>query len=131
MAGGPFQFSELSLKKLAECHPNLQRIAHELIREMDVSILCGHRNEKDQNSAFINGRSKLQWPRSKHNMMPSHAMDVVPYPVDWDDIPRFVEMAFKIEKIARRLNIKIRLGRDFPFKDWPHVELVFEDKPKK
>lgn len=118
-----FKFSERSLKKLSECHPDLQLIAHELIKEMDVAILCGFRGEKEQNAAFVNGTSKLQWPRSKHNRKPSEAMDVAPYPLDWKDIKRFVDMCERIERIAQNLNIQIRLGRDFKFRDYPHVEL--------
>ena len=50
-------------------------------------------------------------------------MDVAPYPIDWNDIARFEIMCDKIEEIAKRLNIKIRMGRTFSFKDYPHVEL--------
>jgi hypothetical protein len=32
-------------------------------------------------------------------------------------------MCEHVEEIAKRLGIKIRLGRDFSFKDWPHIEL--------
>lgn len=117
------KFGKKSLEKLAECHPDLQKIAHELIKEMDVTVLCGHRNEMDQNTAFINGKSKLQWPRSKHNKKPSEAVDIAPYPIDWNNLARFHEMCSRVEQIAKKLNIKLRLGRDFSFKDYPHFEL--------
>lgn len=125
-----FSFGKKSLERLSECHPDLQKIAHELIREMNVTVLCGFRGEKDQNSAFINGKSRKQWPNSTHNKKPSHAMDVAPYPLNWNDIGAFDKMCDIVEAIAQRLNIKIRLGRDFPFRDYPHVELVFNDKRK-
>jgi peptidoglycan LD-endopeptidase CwlK len=117
------KFGAKSLERLSECHPDLQKIAHELIKEMDVTVLCGHRGEKEQNAAFVNGNSKLQYPRSKHNKVPSEAMDLAPYPVDFKDISRFVDMCKRIERIAKEQNVKIRLGRDFSFKDYPHVEL--------
>lgn len=123
------KFSKSSLEKLSSCHSDLQLIAHELIKVMDVAVICGHRNEKDQLSAFINGKSKLTWPKSKHNKTPSEAMDIVPYPIDWNNIPTFIKMCKHVEEIADRLGIKIRLGRDFSFKDYPHVEL--HDKHKK
>lgn len=122
-------FGKKSLEKLKTCHPDLQRLAQELVKEMDVTVLCGHRNEHDQNQAFIAGNSKLQWPRSKHNRMPSEAIDLAPYPVDFNNIPAFASMCQRIEKLAKQLGIKIKLGRDFSFKDWPHVEL--HDKAKK
>lgn len=96
---------------------------------MDVTILCGHRGEKEQNDAFNKGNSKLTWPRSKHNRFPSEAVDVAPYPVDWKNISAFNKMCKKIEELAKELGIKIKLGRDFSFKDYPHVEL--HDKHKK
>jgi peptidoglycan L-alanyl-D-glutamate endopeptidase CwlK len=117
------KFGKKSLERLATVHPDLQAIANELIKVMDVTILCGHRNEREQNAAFIAGNSKLQWPRSKHNKMPSLAVDIAPYPVDWKDISKFKIMCEHVEEIAKRLGIKIRLGRDFSFKDWPHIEL--------
>ena len=118
-----FKFGAKSLERLEQCHEDLQKIAHELIKEMDVTILCGHRGEKEQNAAFVAGASKLTWPRSKHNKFPSLAVDIAPYPVDWKNIRAFNDMCNRIERIAKELKIRIRLGRSFSFKDYPHVEL--------
>lgn len=101
---------------------------------MNVTVLCGYRGEKEQRAAFIAGKSKLLYPNSKHNSVPSRAVDIAPYSeklkgVDWRDIPAFEDMCNRIERIAERLKIKIRLGRDFSFKDYPHVEL--HDKARK
>lgn len=119
-----FKFGQKSLDRLSECHEDLQKIAHELIKEMDVTVLCGFRGKEEQEQAFIQGKSKLRWPHSKHNKKPSLAMDIVPYPVDWNDMRRFIDMCSAIERIAKSLDIKILLGRDFSFRDWPHCELV-------
>jgi len=124
-----FKFSKKSLERISECHPNLQKIAHELIKELDVTVLCGHRGERDQNHAFNTGKSKLRWPRSKHNQAPSLAIDIAPYPIDWNNIPRFEDMCDRIKRIASSLKIKIRQGREFSFSDYPHTEL--HDKAKK
>ena len=119
-----FAFGKKSLERLSQCHPDLQKIANELIKELDVSILCGFRGEKEQNQAFINGKSKLKWPRSKHNKTPSLAIDIAPYPIDWKNIGRFIDMCDRIKRIASELGIKIKQGREFSFKDYPHTELV-------
>lgn len=124
-----YKFSKKSLERLSECHPDLQKIANELIKKMDVTVLCGFRGEQEQNTAFIDGKSKLQWPRSKHNRKPSEAMDLAPCPIDWSNIGKFAEMCSLVEEISSELKIKIKLGRDFSFKDWPHIEL--HDKAKK
>lgn len=127
------RFGKRSLKRLETCHEDLQAIAHELIKELDVTVLCGHRGEQEQNSAFINGRSKLQWPRSKHNKQPSGAMDLAPWNkgVDWSDIASFEDMCDRIERIAKELGVKVRMGRYFSFKDYPHVELSSKHKKGK
>lgn len=113
-------FSKRSLNNLSQCHEDLQKIAHELIKEMDVVVICGHRGEKAQNEAFKKGTSKLRWPKSKHNKTPSLAMDVCPYPIDWEKRARFLEMRERMRAIAKRLNVKVR----FISWDLPHIELV-------
>ena len=119
-----FKYSKESLERIEECHEDLQLIAMELIKHMNVVVLCGYRGEREQNSAFINGFSKQQWPRSKHNSIPSRAIDIAPYPTNWDDIESFKNMCELVEHIASQFNIKIRLGRDFSFRDFPHIELA-------
>jgi peptidoglycan L-alanyl-D-glutamate endopeptidase CwlK len=125
------KFGKRSLENLATAHPDLQEIANELIQYMDVTVLCGHRSEREQNAAFYAGRSKLMWPRSKHNSMPSKAIDLAPWPIDWQDISRFKKMIELVEMIAKEKKIKLRLGRDFSFKDWPHIELHDKHVEKK
>jgi len=133
----PAAFGKRSLERLETCHEDLQEIAHELIKYMDVTVLCGHRGEREQNSAFNSGHSRLMFPRSKHNKTPSRAVDLAPYQgnvpggVDWKDIGRFKKMVELVEMIAKEKKIKIRLGRDFSFKDWPHVELHDKHKGNK
>ena len=119
-----------SLSKLKECHPNLIKLINHVDTYYPVQVICGHRNEADQNKAFAEKKSKLKWPKSKHNKKPSLAVDVVPDPdrspktIDWTDLKEFEVMCLAIEAAADDLDIKIRLGRDFKFKDWPHVELL-------
>lgn len=118
------KFSATSTKRLKTCDDRLQLIMSELIKELDVMIICGHRNKEDQNKAFAMGKSKLKWPHGKHNKLPSLAVDVMPYPLDWDDIDRVKDMLSRIARIAKEHGIKLRYGRDFSFKDWNHVELA-------
>ena len=123
-----FKFGKTSLKRLATCDQRLQDIANELIKVMDVSVVCGHRTEAEQNEAFAKGNSKLEFPKSKHNKMPSIAIDLAPVKngkIDWNDRDAFLKMLKIVEDIAAAKGIKIRLGRDFKnFVDLPHVELV-------
>ena len=120
------KFGKRSKERLATCHEDLQEIMNELIRIMDVTIVCGHRGQKEQDEAFAKGNSKLQFPKSKHNSTPSLAVDVAPYNngIDWNDLRSFERMCGIIEGIAHTKGIKIRLGRDFSFSDFPHIEIM-------
>lgn len=125
--------SEISKQRLSTCHHDLQFLINRVSEKYNISILCGTRNKEDQEMAFNQGLSKLHFPESKHNSMPSMAVDVAPYPIDWNDRNRFVHMAGYIQGIAETMNIKIRWGGDWTmdnnfkndsFVDLPHFELV-------
>jgi peptidoglycan L-alanyl-D-glutamate endopeptidase CwlK len=119
-----YRYSKRSKNRLAECDERLQKIMLEAINHMDLTILCGHRGEDDQNRAFRNGKSKLKYPKSKHNKKPSMAVDVAPYPISWTNIERFEDMGLLIKGIARKLDINIEWGGDWKtFKDYPHFEI--------
>ena len=123
------RFSRLSEERLATCAMPLQELFHQVIRGYDCSILEGHRGEERQTEAFRTGHSKLEWPNSKHNKIPSRAVDVAPYPIDWDDIIRFREFGYYVKGVADVLAIPIRWGGDFPsWKDYPHFELIEIDR---
>ena len=62
----------------------------------------------------------------------SHAVDVAPYPIDWDDTKRFFYLAGLIMGIAEMKGVKLTWGRDWDgdedfdehtLKDGPHFEL--------
>ncbi|MDD9976357.1 MAG: hypothetical protein OXQ30_01295, partial [Boseongicola sp.] len=81
-------FSEKSIAKLSSCHPLLQRVFYEVVREFDCTILEGHRDKDRQNQMVAEGKSQVRWPDGKHNTVPSLAVDVTPYPIKWDDRER-------------------------------------------
>jgi len=127
------KLSTLSEKRLENVDPRLQKIVRKAIEITDFAVICGHRNKEDQDRAFAEKKSKLKWPNSKHNAIPSKAIDLAPYPIDWHDIPRFAFLAGVISTIAAQENIKIRWGGDWDqdgftkderFLDMPHFELV-------
>lgn len=125
-------FSKKSQDILATCHPDLQKVFNEVIKHFDCTVMCGHRSEEEQNEAYRTGRSKLQYPQSKHNGSPSRAIDVAPYPIDWNDTDRFYFFAGLVKGIAAGMGIDIRFGGDWDsdtdlhdqtFMDLPHYEL--------
>lgn len=130
------EFSEKSLQKLWTCHQDLQDLFCEVVRHVDCVIIEGHRNEATQNEYFRAGKSKVDWPNSKHNTAPSMAVDVVPYPMDWSEPRQMYMFVGFVRAIATTMGIKIRCGADWNgdfrvkdqnFHDIPHFELVTED----
>lgn len=127
------KFGESSRSRLATCHPDIQKVMNEVIKHYDCSIITGHRNEEDQNRAVKEGKSKTSYPNSKHNSIPSRAVDVAPYPIDWADLSRFYYFAGIVMTVAKQMNVKLRWGGDWDkdqvfsdnkFNDLPHFELV-------
>lgn len=122
--------NKTSLAKLKTCHPDIQKLAHAVNEVFPIQCICGYRNEADQNKAYQNGMSRKKYPDSKHNKKPSLAGDFVPDPdnnpatLDWGDIKSFELMCLAFEQKADELGIKIRLGRDFKFVDFPHIEIL-------
>ena len=127
------KFSERSNKALRGCHPDLQRLFKEVVKHFDCVILQGHRGEKLQDEYYRTGKSKLQYPMSKHNSLPSLAVDVAPYPINWNDKERFYYFAGYVKGLADQMDIEIRWGGDWDgdtkvsdqtFMDLPHYELL-------
>lgn len=124
-------FSKKSLEKLSTCHDALQDICLEAIKQIDFAVICGHRTEADQNKAFAEGKSKLQYPNSKHNKTPSLAVDLAPVKyrdskvyIDWEDIELFKKLAAHVLRIAAEKGILLVWGGNWvKFKDYPHYEL--------
>ena len=118
------KFSQRSLDNLQELHPDLQRVLNRTIQFYDFTIICGHRGEAEQNKAYDEGKSKLRFPRSRHNTKPSQAVDCVPYPLDWNDHEEFMWMARAIKLAAHLEKVEIIWGGDWlTFHDLPHFAL--------
>jgi len=118
------KFSEKSRLKLSTCDPELRKLFNEVIKHVDCTIIEGHRNKDRQNKLFQEGHTQVKYPNSNHNSMPSRAVDVVPYPIDWDNINRFHHFAGIVKGIASQMGLKIKWGGEFKgFFDGPHYEV--------
>ena len=118
---------------MSTCDARLQDICYDAIKIYDFTILCGNRDEEQQNLMLIQGKSKLEFPKSKHNKTPSQAVDIAPYPVDWGDLGRFKLLAGIMFGVAHSKDISIRWGGDWDmntnmndesFVDLVHFELI-------
>lgn len=120
-------FSEESKAKLATCHPYLKKLFEEIIKTYDCTIICGERKKEDQDKAVAAGESLTPYPTSKHNSFPSMAVDVAPYPIDFNDEKRFYHFAGYIQAVADRMNIQITWGGSWTkIKDLDHWQLNSE-----
>lgn len=128
------KFGKVSLSRLDTCDPRLQHLFLVVVEKYDCAIICGHRNKEDQNKAFAEGKSKLKWPKGKHNTLPSKAVDVAPWingAISWD-YKECEKFGRYVLTVAKELGIKIRWGGDWDnnpktpnkFNDLVHFELV-------
>lgn len=125
-----YQWGARSERIRAELDPDLAMlfdIALE-ISPFDLAITDGHRGEEAQMMAFESGASKLQWPESCHNSMPSRAGHLDPSPINYKNWLRYYGLAGVVFAAAKRLGLesRVRWGGDWD-KDWDLNEETFRD----
>ena len=123
-----YRFGKRSKARLKRVKPELVNVLNELVKIMDVTIIEGLRTEERQKQLVASGASKTKF--SKH--LEGKAVDLAPYPIDWEDRDRFHYMGGMIRGIAKQLNVNVRWGGDWDsdgetkdngFDDLVHVEL--------
>lgn len=107
------KYSDRSERELRSCDDRLQMVFDAVLPHIDHAILKGMRGEDEQNEAFEKGVSTKKWPDSKHNTLPSVAVDVAPSPVDWKDTNRFYFFAGFVLATAKSMGIDLRWGGDW------------------
>ena len=126
------KFGKRSKERLATCDERLQEVFNEVIKYVDCSVLEVHRSAARQNRLYEEGKTKVRYPKGRHNASPSLAVDVAPYPIDWNDRERFHLFAGFVLGMARRMGINLRWGGDWnqnfevddnQFDDFPHFEI--------
>jgi peptidoglycan L-alanyl-D-glutamate endopeptidase CwlK len=150
-------YGKQSLKALSTCHPDLVTLFKEVVRVFDNSVIYGNRSITEQFELYKKGRELInkQWVitdknkvvtykdgktnLSNHNYTPSHAVDAIPYPLDWSDDKRMCYFAGYVMATAIRLKLEgkithdIRWGGDWnqnteikdeSFRDYCHFEII-------
>lgn len=108
-----FPFGSRSKRVRSELCPELQFVTALIGDYMNTSLFQGFRNEADQNLAYASKTSKLKWPHSKHNKTPSDAVDMAPYPINWDDVEGIRYFAGLVVGMAIPYGIELRNGGDW------------------
>ena len=122
------EFSDKSRSIIHTCDRRWDLILGDVIQVYDCTVIEGFRSDERQDELFRQGKSKLQAGESKHNQDPSLAVDVCPYPIDWDNPRRFFLLAGFMFMAAKGRNVKIRWGGDWDG-DWIHTDQSFHDLP--
>ena len=144
-------FGTTSIKRLQECDDRIQIICYDAIQLVDFSIVTGHRTKEKQDSLYPK-YTKVKWPNSKHNTMPSIAIDIAPYIKPYgvifgnsDDIAEmkrlrgcttaeanafvikaYARMIGTVEAMAYKRGIDIRVGMDWDG-DYDMLDQKFHD----
>ena len=152
-----------SRSRLVGLHPDLLRVVERAAQMAsavdDFTVLEGVRSKEQMKINYGKGRTKEQlaakgigpsyarpneakvtWLNnpfaSNHRVMADgygHAVDLAPWPIDWNDSPRFERLAKLMLQAAAIEDVSIRWGRDWNQNgryeekgetDGPHFELV-------
>jgi len=138
------RYGDKSLMVLDTLHPDLQ-LVFKTVLEMGVdhTLICGHRPKAEQDRAFAEGKSKVKFPDSKHNSLPSMAVDAMPWfktapNIDWGHKPSIYHLAGIVKGVAATLYQQGKIGylvrwggdwdsdfdvREKQWDDSPHYEL--------
>ena len=117
-----YKLGTRSLQNLSGVHPDMQAVVKKAIEitDVDFTVIEGIRNIDRQRQLVKEGKSTTL--NSRH--ITGHAVDMVPWPVDWEDLDRFETMAEAMKDAAEELDISIVWGGDWKsFYDAPHFEL--------
>lgn len=135
-----YYFSDKSEKILLTCDKKLQKLAKTAIlyTRVDFAIISGERNKTVQDSLFRANKSKLVYPYSKHNQVPSAAFDFAVWSETnhafiWKPLSYYFYLYGVFDTIAKEQGIVIRSGlnwdsdadfEDNTFLDGGHIELI-------
>ena len=124
------KFGKKSKANLKGVNKDLVKVLNEAIKLHDFSVLEGLRGISKQKDLMASGFSMTM--KSKH--LDGDAVDIAPYPIEWEDELRFCYLAGLMIGISHMMGIKIRWGGDWDrdgvilsdqtFNDLPHFEVV-------
>ena len=123
-----YKLGTRSAQSLSGVNPDMVAVVERAIEitEVDFSVIEGIRSLDRQKKLLKDGKSTTL--NSRH--ITGHAVDMVPYPVDWEDLERFDQMAKAMKAAAEELDISIVWGGDWKsFYDAPHFELDRKEYP--
>lgn len=138
-----YELSKRSRDRLSGVHPNLVAVVTRAIQltTQDFSVTCGVRTLAEQKELYAQGRTKpgniVTWTLNSRHLPAAdglgRAVDLAPYPIDWNDLSKFDAIAKSMFAASKELGIPIRWGADWDQDgkprergetDSPHFELA-------
>ena len=125
-----------SSTRLATCHEDIQKVILKVIDFVPILITAGHRGKDEQDRLYLEKKTQVLFPHSKHNSMPSVAVDIVLLKdgkPEWNDRDALSSLASLVMGIAWAYGVNLRWGGDWDqdgdvsdnkFDDLFHFELV-------
>lgn len=156
-----YQLGKRSNERLVGVHPDLAKVVRRAIElsNQDFMVLEGVRTEQRQRELYGQGRTakelsavrldpalarprmaKVTWKLNSNHFKQAdgfgHAVDLVPYPVDWNSFEKFDAIASAMFVAAAEEGVALRWGADWDRDgkrrergetDSPHFELWRKD----
>ena len=130
-----FKFGSKSNQILATVKSELTNVARRALSYgvMDATAIQGRRSKPEQDRCYRLGKSKVQWPNSKHNVvspeMLASALDIAPYvngQVSWNKNHCLVWAGLMLAAAAEK-GVKIRWGGNWDMDGEPVTDQEFQD----
>lgn len=126
------KLSARSTERLNSVRMDLRKVCLQAFETVpfDVTVLEGYRSKERQDQLYVEGKTKVHTSRHQSG----NAIDLAPYPIDWNDTDRFRTLAEHMFAAAKELGITIRWGGNWSrvnttdkppssFVDMPHFEI--------
>lgn len=113
-----FKLGKTSLARLKGVDETLVNVVKRAIEisEVDFTVLEGVRTLERQRELYAQGRTApgkiVTWTmKSRH--IEGKAVDLVPYPLDWNDLEKFNKIKDAMFQAAKELDVNLRWGADW------------------
>lgn len=113
-----FKLGKTSLARLQGVDETLVNVVKRAIEisEVDFTVMEGVRTLERQRELYAQGRTApgkiVTWTmKSRH--IEGKAVDLVPYPLDWNDLEKFNKIKDAMFQAAKELDVNLRWGADW------------------
>ena len=103
------KFGKRSRQRLKGVDARLVNVLNEVCKYYDITVIEGLRSQERQNELVAQGKSKTKY--GKH--VQGKAVDVAPYPIDWNARDDFHYLGGFVLGIATQMGVNVRWGGDW------------------